>query len=194
MLRPRPCGQRVICRGAAMLRPVRRQLPVLARRPAAKLISSSPAETCTRCPRLMSQEQSCRHEYVKIIQRRLKGLERRLVATRAYLPIGFKPTDLSHLGEGSYCFCTKCRARLFPRRTQAEKAAARLALAIAKEKGDAPVESAVDAGTDVAFDTEPKKAIDVEELELESVDMQDIEAEGVKLADDETSCQLADDE
>lgn len=145
----------------------------------------------------MSQEQTCRHEYVKIIQRRLKGLDRRLVATRAYLPIGFKPTDLSHLGEGSYCFCTKCRARLFPRRTQAEKAAARLALASAKEKAEAPAESsevAVEAVADSGFDTESAKDIDVEELELESIDMQDIEADGVKLADDDSSCQLADDE
>jgi hypothetical protein len=144
----------------------------------------------------MSQEQSCRHEYVKIIQRRLKGLERRLVATRAYLPIGFKPGDLGHLGEGSYCFCTKCRARLFPRRTQAEKAAARLALAIAKEKGesDASVDAVLDSSQESTEEPELNKDIDVEELEQESIDMQDIEADGVKLPDDETSCQLTGDE
>ena len=143
----------------------------------------------------MSQEQSCRHEYVKIIQRRLKGLERRLVATRAYLPIGFKPGDLSHLGEGSYCFCTKCRARLFPRRTQAEKAAARLALASAKEKGgsEAIQETALESAQESEAELTTKD-IDVEELEQESIDMQDIEADGVKLPDDETSCQLTGDE
>jgi len=144
----------------------------------------------------MSQEQSCRHEYVKIIQRRLKGLERRLVATRAYLPIGFKPGDLSHLGEGSYCFCTKCRARLFPRRTQAEKAAARLALASAREKGEADTaaEPILDSTQDSTDEPAVNKDIDVEELEQESIDMQDIEADGVKLPDDETSCQLTGDE
>src|SRR5277367_4139209 len=74
----------------------------------------------------MENEKPCRHEYVRIYQRRLKGLDRRLMARPAYLPVGFKQTDFGHLSEGSYCFCTKCRARLFPRRTAAEKAQARL--------------------------------------------------------------------
>jgi hypothetical protein len=75
---------------------------------------------------------SCRHEYVRIFQRRLKGLDRRLVSTKAYLPIGFKIGDFGHLGENSYCFCTKCRARLYPKRTQADKLQARLAAAAGK--------------------------------------------------------------
>ena len=34
--------------------------------------------------------------------------------------------DFKHLSPGSFCFCTRCRKRLFPKRTQAEKEAARL--------------------------------------------------------------------
>src|SRR5271170_267850 len=77
----------------------------------------------------ITQEKPCRHEYIKLFQRRLKGLDRRMMSTRGYLPVGFKQADFGHLGEGSYCFCAKCRTRLYPRRTQADKAAARLALA-----------------------------------------------------------------
>ena len=154
----------------------------------------------------MNEEKPCRHEYVRIYQRRLKGLDRRLVSTRAYLPIGFKQADFSHLSEGSYCFCTTCRARLFPRRTTAEKAAARIvnmqakagltlaALAEADLEGvtlqqlsDAVDGSESDAGSE--SDPLADKAVDVhvEELELESVDVQDIEAEGVKIVDEDAA-------
>ena len=82
----------------------------------------------------MSEEISpCRHEYVIIFQRKLKGLERRLVGTRAYLPVGFKMGDFKHLSVGSFCFCSKCRKRLFPKRTQREKEEARLERKRAKE-------------------------------------------------------------
>ena len=77
----------------------------------------------------INPEKPCRHEYVRIYQRKLKGLERRLVSTKAWLPVGFKVGDFTHLGEGSYCFCATCRARLYPRRSQAEKAQARVAFA-----------------------------------------------------------------
>src|SRR5262249_7878875 len=117
-------------------------------------------------------QQSCRHEYIKIIQRRIKGLERRLVATRAYLPVGFKQTDFQHLSEGSFCFCTKCRKRLFPRRTQAEKLKARL---LAQEAKMAPAEEPEVAAEDLS------QVIHVEELELEATDVDDIKADGVEL-------------
>jgi len=141
-------------------------------------------------------ENACRHEYVKIYQRKLKGIERRLVATRAYLPVGFKMGDFQHLGEGSYCFCSKCRARLYPKRTQAEKAQARLALAQGKLQAEELAEEvAAEALVEVAAITkETTETIHVEELELESVDVQDIEAEGVKLADDEETCNLLDED
>ena len=74
----------------------------------------------------MAEEANCRHEYVIIYQRRLKGLDRRLVGTRAYLPVGFNMNDFRHLSEGSFCFCTKCRKRLFPRKSKAEKLEERL--------------------------------------------------------------------
>lgn len=149
----------------------------------------------------MSESPPCRHEYVRIYQRRLKGLERRLVATRAFLPVGFKAGDFAHLGEGSYCFCAKCRARLYPRRTQAEKAAARLALAQAKTAELEGLQEGLPEGLqdDTLQDSEVAQdsaltQIHVEELELEAVDMQDIEAEGVKLSDDDESCNLTDHE
>ncbi len=56
----------------------------------------------------------CRHEYVRIFQRRLKGLDRRLVSTRAYLPTGFKIGDFGHLSEGSFAFALPAEAGSFP--------------------------------------------------------------------------------
>jgi hypothetical protein len=145
----------------------------------------------------MNEEKPCSHEYVRIYQRRLKGLDRRLVSTRAYLPIGFKQADFSHLSEGSYCFCTKCRFRLYPKRTQADKLAARVALAQGKlnQLNEIALQELVDEGALESLeiiesvesqdtDENSSKDIHVEELELESVDAQDIEAEGVKLTED----------
>ncbi len=153
---------------------------------------------------------SCRHEYVRIFQRRLKGLDRRLVSTKAYLPIGFKIGDFGHLGENSYCFCTKCRARLYPKRTQADKLQARLAAAAGKLSAEqaalADQDLLDDVGSDLMqevlneFSAEKLSAdkigidIHVEELEPEMVDVQDIEAEGVKLSDEEDSCALSEEE
>lgn len=77
----------------------------------------------------------CRHEYVRIYQRKLKGLDRRLVATRAFLPVGFKMGDFTYLSPGSFCFCSKCRKRLFPKRTEAEKQQARVERKLLKESG-----------------------------------------------------------
>jgi hypothetical protein len=139
----------------------------------------------------------CRHEYVRIYQRKLKGLDRRLVMTRAYLPVGFKPGDFGHLGDSSYCFCSKCRFRLYPKRTQAEKVAARQALATAKESDAAAALLAEGLQEETGHDGATEKAIGdihVEELEQESVDMQDIEAEGVKLSDETESCSLSDED
>lgn len=83
----------------------------------------------------MTDNKICRHEYVRIYQRRLKGLDRRLVSTKAYLPVGFKVGDFNYLGEGSYCFCSTCRQRLFPKRTTQEKALARQERKLAKLEG-----------------------------------------------------------
>jgi hypothetical protein len=139
---------------------------------------------------LEPEKPQCRHEYVRLYQRKLKGLDRRLVMQRAYLPVGFKLGDFGHLSEGSYCFCSKCRARLFPRRSQAEKAAARVALAQGKVlKAEAAAELAEELALQESAQEAPIVDIHVEELEQEAVDMQDIEAEGVKLSDeDQTSC------
>lgn len=164
----------------------------------------------------MVEEKPCRHEYVRIFQRKLKGLERRMVCTRAFLPIGFKLGDFGHLSEGSYCFCAKCRLRLFPKRTQAEKAQARLANAaslknkaslggeaeeldlvssVEGEINDELLEDEIKAAQVSDQDEDgPKIDIHVEELEPEMVDVQDIEAEGVKLNDEEESSVLSEEE
>ncbi|MBX9668439.1 MAG: hypothetical protein K2X93_12510 [Candidatus Obscuribacterales bacterium] len=161
----------------------------------------------------------CRHEYVRIYQRRLKGLDRRLVATKAYLPVGFKVGDFGHLSEGSYCFCATCRKRLFPKRSQAEKDQARLEKQQAKLagitadfsgagiNGDEGGDTFLTGGAGDTFDFEDKaqefeeeKADDdkiradvqIDELEVESVDVEDIKAEGVVIlvADEDESCVL----
>jgi hypothetical protein len=135
----------------------------------------------------MTSDPTCRHEYVRIYQRKLKGLERRLVATKAWLPVGFKMTDFSHLGEGSYCFCSKCRARLYPKRTNAEKAQARLALAASKlqqAEGEVIEETTEDAVS---------ANLHVEEMVVESVELEDLE-DGAVAIDDDNNCQLTDDE
>jgi hypothetical protein len=141
---------------------------------------------------------TCRHEYVLIFQRKLKGLERRLVATKAWLPVGFKPTDFSHLGEGSYCFCSRCRARLFPKRTNAEKALAKAALAA--EKAQAliaahEVTDSVDGEIGEAAEDAANASADirVEELELEAVELTDLDGGSVNLSDAQSSCSLTED-
>jgi hypothetical protein len=143
------------------------------------------------------QAPTCRHEYVRIYQRKLKGLDRRLVATKAWLPVGFKITDFSHLGEGSYCFCSKCRARLYPKRTNAEKAQARVALAASKLQQAADAEAAAELAEmqeDAADDLKTATPdIHVEELEVESVDLQDLN-EGTVPVDDGSSCLLSPDD
>lgn len=154
---------------------------------------------------------TCRHEFVRIYQRKLKGIERRLVSTKAYLPVGFKMADFGHLSEGSYCFCTKCRARLFPKRTAAEKVAARQALlakqALAQEAmlkaemadgADEGVETpdALESDLSTQLDedsegSETKSAetsarIHVEELEIDALELEEIsESSEIEESDDE---------
>jgi hypothetical protein len=146
----------------------------------------------------MESTPTCRHEYILIFQRRLKGLDRRLVATKAWLPVGFKPTDFSHLGEGSYCFCSRCRARLFPKRTNAEKAQAKAALAAEKAQALLTASELMDVGDSEMSDTADDTAgvttnIHVEELELEAVDLADLEEGSVNLSEAEGSCSLTED-
>lgn len=101
----------------------------------------------------------CRHEYVRIYQRKLKGLDRRLVATRAFLPVGFKMGDFTYLSAGSYCFCSKCRKRLFPKRTEAEKQQARVERKLLKESGGIDL-MAVGKPREKTFDDELEDDID----------------------------------
>jgi hypothetical protein len=75
---------------------------------------------------MSSDTANCKHEFVRMFRRRLKGLERRLMSTKVYLPGGLKMGDFDHLDEGAYCFCVNCRCRLFPKKTRAEKERASL--------------------------------------------------------------------
>jgi hypothetical protein len=143
----------------------------------------------------ITQEKPCRHEYIKLFQRRLKGLDRRMMSTRGYLPVGFKQADFGHLGEGSYCFCAKCRTRLYPRRTQADKAAARLALAqnkandalLAEELSELALDLSETSEADVVELVAEKlketstSEVSVDELDYESTEMEEIQKDGVKL-------------
>lgn len=131
-------------------------------------------------------EITCRHEFVRIYQRKLKGLERRLVATKAYLPVGFKATDFSHLGEGSFCFCSKCRLRLFPRRTNAEKAQARLANALSKQQELEAAESVIEETMeDAAEEKSNNNAVSVEELEIDATELDELETGNIDIATEE---------
>ena len=147
----------------------------------------------------------CKHEYVRIFQRKLKGLERRLVSTKAYLPVGFKMADFGHLSEGSFCFCTKCRARLFPKRTAAEKAQARLAnqakMAAAAEAresdydSDNSVEDFVDSllAEDAEEEGEKKNSaasISVEELEIVPTELDELAESGADLSEEDESDEI----
>lgn len=121
----------------------------------------------------------CRHEFVRIYQRKLKGLDRRLVATKAYLPVGFKQTDFQHLSEGSYCFCSKCRVRLFPRRTNAEKLQARLArqaeAALASGEAADLVEATEEVIDEALTEKKESQSVEVEELEIDALELEDLE-------------------
>lgn len=131
-------------------------------------------------------EIACRHEFVRIYQRKIKGLERRMTATKAYLPVGFKPTDFSHLGEGSFCFCSKCRTRLFPRRTNAEKAQARIANALSKQQELEALELLQDEDNlDDSVSENSTAAIAVEELEIDATELNEIDTGNVDLPDEE---------
>jgi len=151
-------------------------------------------------PPAANEEKPCRHEYVRIFQRKLKGLERRLVRQRAFSPVGNKMGDFNYLGENSYCFCSKCRARLYPKRSQTEKLAAKQALAqgrlLAGMEVTAEIVEALNDSINESTAESSETAIDihVEELELESIDAQDIAAEGVKLAEEEEECSLMDED
>lgn len=141
----------------------------------------------------MEGENTCKHEYVKIYQRRLKGLERRLVATKAYLPVGFKITDFSHLSEGSFCFCTKCRARLFPKRTNADRALARQQLLLARQQ--AAMESVDinldmneeerDDNADEMIEKEHNGSVEVEELDVQATDIDELNEKAVEIGPEE---------
>lgn len=129
----------------------------------------------------MNAETNCRHEYVIIYQRKLKGLDRRLVGTRAFLPVGFKAIDFKHLSPGSFCFCTRCRKRLFPRRSPAEKEMERQERKRVKAEAEAAAAALVDSipfgisgGVGHLLDDEEEdRDEDLEEDQEEDEDFQD---------------------
>ncbi len=119
-------------------------------------------------------EKPCRHEYVKIFQRKYKELGRRLVSTRGYLPTGFSNKDFAFLTSGAYCFCTKCRKRLFPTRHEAAKPAITnlpdqiLDIQISEPTDNIWVEEAAEINQTTS------QEIEVEELQIEATEVSDI--------------------
>ncbi len=126
---------------------------------------------------MQNTEKPCRHEYVKIFQRRYKDFGRRMVSTRGYLPTGFSNKDFSFLTAGAYCFCSTCRKRLFPNRADTTKtAAANLLSAIPTLSTELPADP-LDNYTVEENATTPESSsqeIDVEELLIEQTDVTDL--------------------
>jgi hypothetical protein len=113
------------------------------------------------------------------------------------------------MGENGFCFCAHCRVRLYPKRTNAEKAAARLALAESKSVDQAVadahdlslvpnslsdvedpddqllLEETMDLEIAEVTELDPNQIIHVEELEPEAVDVQDVKIEQGNLPEDE---------
>jgi hypothetical protein len=110
----------------------------------------------------MTEAKDCRHEFVIMFQRRWTQTGKRLISRRAYLPVGFKTSDLGYLSDDAFCFCTKCRARLHPKFTRAEKEAARMA-----KKAQKATSTELDTAVLDYVGSELDKPIEVEELELE---------------------------
>jgi len=115
-----------------------------------------------------SSDKPCRHEYVKIFQRKYKDYRRRMVSTRGYLPTGFSNKDFAFLNAGAYCFCTTCRKRLFPLRVETAK--------IDKTVLLIPNVQAVDP-----IDHTTSQVINVEELQVEPVDVSEIVDKEIKV-------------
>jgi hypothetical protein len=113
------------------------------------------------------------------------------VATKAYLPVGFKLGDFGHLSEGSYCFCTKCRKRLFPKRSQQEKDEARLERQRAKQASLAAAFAAANApevddeGYVLDFSTPDSDGDDFSLKTEFDEEMEEAVAKDLKAADDD---------
>lgn len=116
-------------------------------------------------------DKPCRHEYVKIFQRKYKNYERRLVSTRGFLPTGFSNKDFSFLNQGTYCFCSKCRKCLYPVKSQKASNTGVQQIAILAA---APVENTWGEEAETESKTNVSHKIEVEELQVEATDVTDI--------------------
>ena len=125
--------------------------------------------------------QACRHEYVKIFQRKFKDYVRRLTVTRGYLPTGFVNKDFAYLSDSTYCFCKNCRIRLHPSNIEAAKSANWSGpnketnieeIANTTEPGNIWIEEIVSESANSTDET--AKEVDVDELQIETVDISDI--------------------
>src|ERR1700737_1631312 len=121
-----------------------------------------------------SNEKPCRHEYVKIFQRKYKDLGRRMVSTRGYLPTGFSNKDFAFLTSGAYCFCTNCRKRLFPTRIEAVKTD--VITSPSPVVSMPPAEAVDNIWTEESSAVNPVASpeIDVEELQIEPIEVSDL--------------------
>ncbi len=118
-----------------------------------------------------SNQKPCRHEYVKIFQRKYKDFGRRIVSTRGYLPTGFTNKDFAFLSSGAFCFCVNCRKRLFPNRAENKAATIQNPVLVSQ-----PVE-VVDniwAEESSATTQTTSQEIDVEELQIETIEVTDL--------------------
>jgi hypothetical protein len=121
-----------------------------------------------------NSEKPCKHEYVKIFQRKYKNFGRRLVSTRGYLPTGFSNKDFSFLTGKACCFCTKCRKKLFPTRNETIKPQnINLPAQITNFQ---PGETADNIWTEEIAEANPNTSqeIAVEELQIEPTDVSEI--------------------
>lgn len=113
---------------------------------------------------MQNAEKPCRHEYVKIFQRKYKGLGRRLVGTKGYLPVGFSIKDFAYLSYGSYCFCTGCRMRLYPTRVESPKL----------EKVEELKKDDMQLSEETIGSDSEMQVVNVEELQVESIEVSDL--------------------
>jgi hypothetical protein len=124
---------------------------------------------------------SCRHEYVKIFQRKYKDIGRRMVSTRGYLPTGFSNKDFSFLTIGSYCFCSKCRKRLFPFRSEAVKADTIRPVAPTTDLQSTSQKDNIWTEDSPTTSSVSSQEIDIEELQIEPTDVGEIVDQGISV-------------
>ena len=138
---------------------------------------------------MQSNEKPCRHEYVKIFQRKFKERARRWTSTRGFLPTGFSHKDFAFLSIGTYCFCTVCRKRLFPVRIDVAKVSAQYLQnqVLSTQFNPALPEDNIRREENTGPSPDSPQPVEVEELQVESVDVADIVDKGITVSKNEVT-------